>query len=93
MRTSTPGRLTKIAWLLAAIGTMGAADEVTAAAITLSGTVTYDGAYTGDSLYVAALDSTGAKDVTILDVQVIAVGPLPTFSEAYSLTRIIHETP
>jgi len=53
--------------------------------VTLSGTVTYDGSHTGDSLFVAVIDTTGAEDATLLDLQTIAVGP-PPLSQPYSLT-------
>ncbi|HMB69031.1 MAG TPA: hypothetical protein VKU85_06950, partial [bacterium] len=53
--------------------------------VTLSGAVTYDGTHTGDSLFVAVIDTTGAEDATLLDLQTIAVGP-PPLSQPYSLT-------
>lgn len=55
-----------------------------AATITLSGTVSYDGSSVGDTLYVAVLDTTGVEDVTLLDVEAIAVGT-PPFAQPYSL--------
>lgn len=58
--------------------------QATADPITFSGTVTYQGTYSGDTLYVAVLDTVGVEDVTILDLQAIAVGP-PPISEPYTL--------
>jgi len=71
--------------LLAGAALLGFLPEATATTVTFSGTVTYDGTHAGDSLFVAVLDTTGTEDVTLLDLQTIAVGP-PPFSQPYSLT-------
>jgi hypothetical protein len=55
-----------------------------AATITFSGTVSYQGSYSGDTLYVAVLDTTGTEDVTILALEAFAVGS-PPFDQFYSL--------
>jgi len=76
MHTSTPLALAVVigSWTVRAL----------AVPVTFSGTVTYQGTHSGDTLFVAALDTTGVKDVTLLDLQAIAVGPSP-FSQPYSL--------
>jgi len=56
-----------------------------AAPVTLSGTVSYQGTHSGDTLYVAVLDTTGVEDVTVLDIHSYAVGA-PPFDQAYSLS-------
>ena len=68
-----------IAGVLAAFPVGGAADT-----ITFSGMVSYQGAYSGDTLYVAVLDTSGVEDVTILDLQAHSVGA-PPFDQPYSL--------
>jgi hypothetical protein len=70
-------------WLLVAVA---AALPVAAGAttITFSGTVSYDGAYSGDSLYVAVLDTTGTEDVTLLGTAAMAA-PAPPFGLPYSI--------
>lgn len=69
--------------LLTAIASTGT-PPVYADPITFSGSVAYDGLYSGDTLYVAVLDTVGVEDVTLLDVQAIAVSP-PPFDQAYML--------
>jgi hypothetical protein len=68
-----------IACILAAFPVGSAADT-----ITFSGTVSYQGAYSGDTLYVVVLDTSGVEDVTILDLQAFSVGA-PPFDQPYSL--------
>jgi len=86
MNAATSARIAATMLLLfAAVGLVRALPEAAAAPITFSGTIAYDGIHTGDSLFVAALDTTGTEDVTLLDLQTIAVGP-PPFSQPYSLT-------
>lgn len=75
---------TTIVLSLIALHSMGTTADVFAAPVTFSGTVTYTGAYSGDSLFVAVLDTTGTKDVTLLDIQAYPVGA-PPFGQAYSL--------
>lgn len=55
-----------------------------AAIVTFSGTVSYQGSYSGDTLYVGVLDTTGVEDVTVLSLQAFPVGP-PPFNQSYSL--------
>lgn len=55
-----------------------------AAPVTFSGTITYQGSYSGDSLYVAALDTAGTLDVTLLGLKSLAVGSSP-FTQPYAL--------
>lgn len=69
--------------LLLAIALIALATAAIASPINFTGTVSYQGPYSGDSLYVGVVDTTGF-DVTILDVQVFSVGT-PPFSQAYSL--------
>jgi hypothetical protein len=56
-----------------------------AASITFSGTISYQGSYSGDTLYVAALDTAGVEDVTLLDLKALTPGP-PPFNQPYSLS-------
>lgn len=70
--------------LLAGCLVAGLAVAAAALPVTFSGTVSYSGSYSGDSLYVAVLDTTGVEDVTLLDLQVFAVGA-PPFSQPYVL--------
>lgn len=70
---------------LAALGLAALPAGGEAASITFSGTVSYQGSYTGDTLYVAALDTSGVEDVTLLDLQAYPVSA-PPFSQPYSLT-------
>jgi hypothetical protein len=55
-----------------------------AAVITLSGTVHYQGAYSGDTLYVVVIDTTQAQDVTFLSLKAYAVGS-PFLGQAYAI--------
>jgi hypothetical protein len=64
-----------VAWLSADVG---------AEVVTFSGTVTYEGAYTGDTLFVAVVDTTGVEDVTLLALEGYAVGS-PPLNQPYSL--------
>lgn len=52
--------------------------------VTFSGTVSYEGTHSGDSLYVAVLDTAVAEDVDILAIESFAVGA-PPFDQPYSL--------
>lgn len=86
MRASTCAGIA--ATMLVASATAGLVrlpSRAAAATVTFSGTITYDGTHSGDTLFVAALDTTGTEDVTLLDLQTIAVGPSP-LSQPYSLT-------
>jgi hypothetical protein len=69
---------------LVAFGLGGAPLESAADVITFSGTVSYQGSHTGDSLFVAVLDTTGVEDVTLLAVGSYAVGA-PPFDQPFSL--------
>ncbi len=55
-----------------------------AAPVTLSGTITYQGTHAADTLFVAVVDTVGVEDVTILDLQTIAVGA-PPLTQPYTL--------
>jgi hypothetical protein len=59
--------------------------EAGAATITFSGTVSYTGSYTGDSLYVGVLDTTGVEEVNVLTLQVFDPGA-PPFNQSFSLS-------
>jgi hypothetical protein len=67
-----------------AAGIAGLASVAGADAVTFSGTVTYEGSYLGDTLFVAVLDTTGTEDVTLLSLEGYAVGS-PPLSQPYSL--------
>lgn len=84
MRVSTGSTFSRALILIPlAVGLFWAAGAG-AAPVTFTGTVGYAGSYSGDSLYVAVLDTTGVEDVTILAIQSYAVGT-PPFSQPYSL--------
>ena len=53
--------------------------------VTLSGSVTYTGSYSGDTLYVAVIDTTAEKDVSFLAIRAYPVGNSP-LSQPYSAT-------
>lgn len=55
-----------------------------AATINYMGTISYDGSSVGDTLYVAALDTAGIDDVTILGLIAIEIGS-PPFAQPYSI--------
>lgn len=83
MRRSSPRRTrSALSWLLP-IAVAALPAGAGAVVINFSGTVTYDGAYAGDSLYVAVLDTTGTEDVTLLGTAVMAV--TTPFSQPYSI--------
>jgi hypothetical protein len=67
--------------IAAGIGSTGA----DASTVTFTGTVSYAGPYSGDTLYVAALDTTQADSVALLGLQAYPVGS-PPFDQAYSLS-------
>jgi len=69
---------------LVTIGLGGSPSGSAADVITYSGTVSYQGSHTGDTLYVAILDTTGVEDVTLLAVGAFAVGA-PPFDQSFSL--------
>lgn len=84
MRVSTGTMLGRALILIpVAAGTLWGAGA-TADTVTFTGTVSYAGSYSGDSLYVAVLDTAGVEDVTILAIHAYAVGS-PPFSQPYSL--------
>jgi hypothetical protein len=56
-----------------------------ASTVTITGTVSYNGAYSGDTLYVAALDTTQGQDVVFLDLKAYPVGS-PPLSQPYSIS-------
>jgi len=84
MRTSTSLRAAGALFLLFLCGTAAFPAAAEAAVINFSGTVTYDGTHSGDSLYVAVLDTTGTEDVTLLGLEVIPVSA-PPLLESYSI--------
>jgi hypothetical protein len=59
--------------------------RVSATPVTFSGTITYQGSYSADTLYTAVLDTSGTPDVNVLDSQAIPVGFAP-YNQPYSLT-------
>jgi hypothetical protein len=67
-----------------AIGFASSPAAVQAATVTFSGTVSYQGAYSGDTLYVAVLDTTQGQDVSFVSVHAYPVGS-PPLSQPYSL--------
>jgi hypothetical protein len=69
---------------LVTIGLVGSPPDAGADMVTFSGTVSYQGSYSGDSLYVAILDTTGTEDVTLLAVGAFGVGA-PPFDQSFSL--------
>ena len=62
-----------------------AAGGVSAADVTFTGTVSYSGPYSGDTLFVAVLDTTGSDDAQVLDLVAYEVVSKP-ISQGYSLT-------
>jgi hypothetical protein len=52
--------------------------------VTLSGTITYQGAYSGDTLWVAVIDTAQGEDVTFLAIQPFQVGSFP-LNQPYSI--------
>jgi hypothetical protein len=56
----------------------------TAATVSFSGIVSYDGPYAGNDLYVAVLDTTGGPDVTVLVIGSYSVSSLP-FAQPFAL--------
>ena len=73
MRRSIPTQLTMATFLVFVTFGLNWA-ESTAAPVTLSGTINYQGTYSADTLYVAVIDTVGVEDVTIVDLAAIAVG-------------------
>jgi len=84
MRIATGTMLGRALILIPAVAGMLWAVGAAAGTVTFSGTVGYAGSHSGDSLYVAVLDTTGVEDVTILAIHAYAVGA-PPFSQGYSL--------
>ena len=83
MRTISSVRgLCTLLLLVLALG-LGLA-RVSAAPVTFSGTITYQGTYSADTLYAAVLDTSGTLDVNVLSLQAIPVG-FPPYSQPYSL--------
>lgn len=83
MRARSGASLTTM-MILSVLAAAGRPQTAPAAPITFSGTVSYQGSYAGDTLYVGVLDTTGTEDVTILDLEALPVGP-PPFNQLYSL--------
>ena len=54
------------------------------ALVTLSGTVSYTGPYSGDTLYVAVIDTSADKDVSFLAVRAYPIGS-PPLNQSYSV--------
>jgi len=69
---------------LVTIGLVGSPPNAGAEVITFQGTVSYQGSHSGDSLYVAVLDTTGVEDVTLVATGAFAVGA-PPFDQPFSL--------
>ena len=84
MRGRTKSIGTAIIYVLVAVGMVWLPRTAGAAQVTFSGTVSYQGTYSGDSLYVAVLDTTGVEDVDILVIEAFSVGS-PPFDQAFSL--------
>lgn len=78
------GNRSRVALMAVTAGLVSALSGAVAETITFSGTVSYNGSHTGDTLYVAALDTTGPEEVTVLDLKSFSVGS-PPFSQPYSL--------
>jgi hypothetical protein len=76
-----PSLLTVLA--LVAVG-LGGPPPATAEIISFSGTISYQGTHSGDTLFVAILDTAGVEDVSLLALGAIPVGP-PPFDQPYSL--------
>ena len=75
--------VTPLIWLV--MGLWAAPHEAGAATVTVSGTVTYQGSYSGDTLYVAVLDTTQGQDVVFLALKAYSAGS-PPLSQPYSLS-------
>lgn len=72
--------------VLSVVVTVSLSSPAQAASVTFSGTVTYQGSYSGDTLYVAVIDTTTGNDnVNILGLQAFTPGS-PPFSQPYSIT-------
>jgi hypothetical protein len=57
-----------------------------AAIVSFSGTVTYDGSYAADSLYVAVMDTnTAGSEPSFIGMSALAVGP-PPFSQPFEIS-------
>ena len=54
------------------------------ALVTLSGTISYTGSHSGDTLYVAVIDTSASKDVSFLALRAYAIG-LPPLNQPYSI--------
>lgn len=85
-RTTASGSPATKAWALCiTIAAAVLAGNTCADPVTFSGTVTYAGSVSGDSLYVAVLDTVGVEDVTLVDLVAIPVGLSP-FAQPYFLS-------
>ena len=68
---------------LSVAGALGANAEV----VTFTGTVSYNGTHTGDTLFVAVIDTTQeGEDVTFLDLEAYFVNGASPINQPYSLT-------
>lgn len=85
MRVPTERTIGRALILILVVAGLFGAMSAAANTITFTGTVGYAGDYSGDSLYVAVLDTTGAQDVNVLAIQAYAVSA-PPFSQPYSLS-------
>jgi hypothetical protein len=73
-------------WItLCLVGVSAFPATLVASPVTLEGTVSYNGAYSADTLYVAAIDTAGGEDVNLLDLVGYAVGNSP-LAQPYSVT-------
>jgi len=85
MRVSTGTMLGRALILIPVAAGMLWAAGAAADTVTFSGSVSYTGNYSGDSLYVAVLDTANAgEDVNILVLQAFDPGP-PPFNQLFSL--------
>jgi hypothetical protein len=84
MRRRLPVSPVVLALGLSIVLGLGGTPSASAAPVTFSGTVSYDGAYSGDTLYVAVLDTTVGDDAQVLAIEAYAVGS-PPFAQPYSL--------
>jgi len=76
--------VTTLALALTLVGVLHSPVPAGADIVTFSGTVSYQGTHSGDTLYVAVIDTVGPDDVTVLDLQAYEVGS-PPFSQPYTL--------
>jgi hypothetical protein len=85
------GDMCHAGWVRAAVlvvalaAAAASAPGANASIVTFTGSISYNGAYSGDTLYVAVIDTTQAQDVVFLDLKAYAVGS-PPLNQPYSLS-------